>query len=114
MEEKIKLKGYDYNYYINKKGEVFKDNKKLSPANNGLGYLDIKLLKNGKRKHHYVHRLVWETFNGDIPQGYEINHIDHNKQNNTLENLELVTRSVNMKKSIEKYGYYGFLKKYRK
>ena len=104
------IEGYDYNYYITDKGIVYKDDKILSPANNGLGYLDIKLMRGGKRVHNYVHRLVWEVFIGEIPIGYEINHIDHDKQNNALGNLELVTHSMNIKKSIEKYGAYGFLK----
>ncbi len=33
--------------------------------------------------------LVWETFNGDIPQGYKVVHIDGDKLNNRLDNLKL-------------------------
>ncbi len=106
---KVKLIGYDYDYYITDTGQVYKGDKLLSPANNGLGYLDIKLLKGGKRIHHYMHRLVWQTFVGEIPVGYEVNHKDHNKANNKLTNLELVTHSVNLKKAVEKYGKFGFL-----
>lgn len=43
----------------------------------------------------FVHRLVYETFVGEIPIKYEINHLDFNKSNNRLDNLELVTRSEN-------------------
>lgn len=107
---KIKLTGYDYDYYITDTGQVYKNDKLLSPSDNGLGYLDIKLLKEGKRIHHYVHRLVWKTFVGEIPKGYEVNHKDHNKANNSLNNLELVTHSKNLKKAVEKYGKFGFLK----
>ena len=107
---KVKLTGYDYNYHITDTGRVYKNEKLLSPANNGLGYLDIKLWKGGKRVHRYVHRLVWQTFVGEIPAGYEVNHKDHNKANNSLSNLELVTHSVNLKKAVEKYGRFGFLK----
>ena len=57
---KVKLTGYDYDYYITDTGQVYKNEKLLSPANNGLGYLNIKLLKEGRRIHHYVHRLVWQ------------------------------------------------------
>lgn len=38
-----------------------------------------------------VHRLVWETFNGTIPDGYSIHHLDENKQNNKLDNLALIS-----------------------
>lgn len=57
------------------------------------------MLCSGKRKTQkaaYIHRLVWESFNGEIPNGYEVNHIDGNKENPRLDNLELVTRAGNM------------------
>lgn len=43
------------------------------------------------------HRIVWEMFNGPIPEGYEIDHINHIRSDNRLENLRLVTRKVNMR-----------------
>lgn len=45
-----------------------------------------------------MHRLVWEAFNGAIPEGYEIDHVDENKGNNSLGNLRLMTRLENMQK----------------
>lgn len=42
------------------------------------------------------HRLVWETFNGEIPKGLAINHKNGIKTDNRLVNLELVTYSENM------------------
>jgi hypothetical protein len=38
---------------------------------------------------------VWETFNGEIPQGYEIDHINTIKDDNRLENLRCVTHKEN-------------------
>lgn len=38
------------------------------------------------------HRLVWEASNGPVPPGHDIHHIDGNKLNNALENLECVSR----------------------
>lgn len=35
--------------------------------------------------------LVWEAWNGEIPQGFRVSHIDGNKRNNRLDNLELVS-----------------------
>ena len=46
---------------------------------------------------------------GKVPKGYEINHVDHDKSNNSLTNLELVTHSENLKKAVEKHGHFGFL-----
>lgn len=43
-----------------------------------------------------IHRLVWETFKGEIPEGMVIDHIDGNRSNNSLSNLRLVTQSENM------------------
>lgn len=41
------------------------------------------------------HRLIWVMFNGSIPTGFVIDHIDGNKQNNIIENLRLATYSEN-------------------
>lgn len=99
--------GYDPVYYADEDGNIYRENRMLSPYDNGLGYKQIKLRLNGKRYNRYVHRLVWEAFNGPIPENFEINHIDHDKSNNKLSNLELVTHSENMHKSFLQYGYYG-------
>lgn len=50
-------------------------------------------------KHFSVHRIVWEAFNGEIPKGYQIDHLDANPSNNALDNLALVTGSENCKKA---------------
>lgn len=42
--------------------------------------------------HKRLHRYVYEYFNGEIPAGYQIHHKDHNKDNNEIENLQLLTR----------------------
>lgn len=67
----------------------------LKLTKNKDGYLVVTLFKNGKRKCFLVHRLVWLTFHGEIPEGYEINHKSEVKTDNRLENLELVTRKEN-------------------
>lgn len=41
---------------------------------------------NGRR----LHRIVWEHFNGAIPEGYDIHHIDHNTANNEIANLAML------------------------
>ena len=68
----------------------------LSPGTDKVTkYMHVVLTKNRQPKGKYVHRLVWESFNGPIPEGYEINHKDEDKSNNALENLELLTHSDN-------------------
>lgn len=44
-----------------------------------------------------VHRIIWEITYGPLPEGMEIDHIDRNSLNNSLENLRLVSKSLNMR-----------------
>lgn len=41
-----------------------------------------------------IHRAVWEYYNGPIPDGYAIHHIDEDKSNNSIENLQLISKSA--------------------
>ena len=68
----------------------------LSPVLNCNGYGGVLLYENGKQKHWQCHRLVAIAFLGEPPQGKEVNHIDGNKTNNYLSNLEYVTKSENI------------------
>jgi hypothetical protein len=55
------------------------------------GYLNIKC--QGERA--MGHRVIWIMFNGDIPDGFEIDHKDLNRRNNRIENLRLATQYQN-------------------
>lgn len=68
----------------------------LKPGKNTSGYLQVVLCKDGVPKPRLVSLLVWEAFNGPIPEGYEVNHINENKEDNRLENLNLMTRKENV------------------
>ena len=68
----------------------------LKPGILNSGYYIIGLTKQSILKFYYVHRLVWESFNGSIPEGYEINHLDEIPSNNRLSNLSLVTHKENI------------------
>lgn len=60
-------------------------------------YFNIRLTDNfGKRKSLLLHRLLYLTFVGPIPKGKELDHIDRNTKNNSLDNLRIVTRSLNI------------------
>lgn len=98
--EKYVISQYDnYELHYSKDQQLvynrkFKRYLKLVKTQNG--YLQVGLYKNGKEKIFGIHQLVWMCLKGDIPKGYEINHIDENKENNSIENLELLTRKENI------------------
>ena len=58
-------------------------------------YYIVGLCKNGKHKSFSVAKIVYESFNGKVPEGMQINHLDECKTNNKLENLSLVTPKEN-------------------
>lgn len=49
-------------------------------------------------KRYRLHRYIYEKYNGPIPKGYDIHHIDHNKDNNEIENLQLIERQQHKKR----------------
>jgi len=63
----------------------------VKATDNGCGYL--------LADKEYVHRWVWKAFVGEIPLGFVIDHIDNNKKNNHLSNLQLLSRTDNLRKA---------------
>lgn len=63
------------------------------------GYSQTRLYKNGKGKTFKFHKLIMMAFRGK--SDLEINHIDGNKKNNNLSNLEYCTRSQNIKHAFD-------------
>ena len=63
-------------------------------STNRYGYTVVGVSK-PKRKLMRVHRLVYETFVGEIPQGYELDHINTIRDDNRVENLRAVTPKEN-------------------
>ena len=73
-----------------------KTGKILRPGLGGVGYLTVALYKDGKAITKNVHQLVCEAFIGKISPGHTVNHIDGDKTNNKLSNLEIVTYRENL------------------
>lgn len=90
-------------YFVSKEGEVYNLEKNIHLRKEKSGeYYRVTCNYNLKGKHFFVHRMVWECFMGEIPEGKEINHIDSNPKNNSLNNLELVSHIENCKKAKHK------------
>lgn len=81
-------------YSVSNKGRVINNRtNRLLALDNCQKYVRVSF---NDRKHYYVHRLVYCTFNNDYDlEGYVIDHIDSNTRNNTLENLQKITISEN-------------------
>lgn len=70
--------------------------KKAIGAKTKKGYLRACITVDGKQLHFMVHRIVWVSVHGQIPNGYQIDHLDTNKTNNAISNLEAVTGPTNI------------------
>lgn len=96
------IKGYEGLYMVSTNGRVrrmpggrVKALKILSPRHNRDGYIEYKLSKNGEKKVYSAHRLVAIAFIPNPLSLPEVNHIDKNRTNNTVSNLEWCTSSYN-------------------
>ena len=89
---------YKEKYLVSDKGDVYKENKKYTrkkkQATNKHGYKVTKI--NGKQER--VHRIVMEAFHGK--SDLTVDHLNMNKQDNRLENLEYVTVVENTKRAL--------------
>lgn len=103
-----RIKKFESLYLINEYGKIYKlDFDGFSEGSlKENGYVRFTLMfNNGKsKKDYYVHRLVAETFIPNPENKPEVNHIDGDKTNNHVSNLEWVTRSEN---GIHKYRVLG-------
>lgn len=94
-------------YLVSDEGYVLgKHGRPLKSSINPHGYSIINISINGVAKGLSVHRAIMMTFcpEGKVDDTYQVNHIDGNKQNNKLSNLEWVTPKENARHSVDVLG----------
>lgn len=89
---------HNTNYLVGQDGTIYSKHykKMLNPKKNHDGYLRIQIWKNRKCRFVGVHRVVAETFLPNPENKPFVNHIDGDKQNNRVENLEWCTQKENI------------------
>jgi hypothetical protein len=101
----LPLKNFEHAYEISNLGRVrliinWKSHKSgyvMHPNKDRLGYKRYHLTdKNGERRSYSAHRMMYETFIGEIPPGYDVDHINNQKGDNRLINLQLLTHRENV------------------
>lgn len=94
----MEVKGYP-NYQVFEDGTIIgARGKELKPDINSVGYKRVSLCKNGKVLRVSVHRLVALHFlEKPVGPGWCVNHINGDRQNNHVSNLEWTTMSENVK-----------------
>lgn len=93
----MRLEGYS-NYEIDPEaGTVwsYKRNKYIGTKGKN-GYLRVGMYSDdGKEWRVDIHRVIWVAVNGEIPEGMQVNHINENKDDNSISNLNLMTPKEN-------------------
>ena len=100
MTKKLEIDGVNKEYIIYDDARLYdiKLGRFKNPIENRKGYLRYTIYVFGKRKFFFVHRLVLKTFNPvENMDNLQVNHIDGNKKNNCLSNLEWCTNTENQR-----------------
>ena len=93
----MKLEGFSNYEIYPEEGKIwsYKSNRFIGSIRPS-GYYSVSLSDdNGNLKVCMLHRIIWKAVNGEIPYGMQINHIDLDRTNNSISNLNLMTPTEN-------------------
>lgn len=109
IEEWKDIEGYEGLYQVSNLGNVKSLPRKgtkgglLKPVIKWGGYYGVALSKDGRTKWFRIHRLVLQTFKPiSNPENFEGDHINRNRLDNRLENLQWLTHTENTRKDCSK------------
>ena len=96
--------GYEGLYAVTSCGKVWSHRNEcfLKPRATKGGYLYVSLHKDGKVKKYYIHRLVAEAYIPNQDNLPQVDHINEDKTNNCVNNLQWITNRDNCRKSNNK------------
>lgn len=117
-EEWKEIEGYEGLYFVSNLGRVKRavngEENFLTTTKMQTGYRKVSLTMNGRTRNCTVHRLVAKAFVEGYQDGYTVNHIDENKDNNKAENLEWCSNRENTLKYCENHKHQNKPYKYFK
>jgi hypothetical protein len=91
----------DTPYYVTEDGRIFNSEKELSCSLTNKGYKTFRGCINGIRKHIVIHRSVAECYIPNPDNLPQVNHIDGDKLNNHISNLEWTTNQKNRDHAVQ-------------
>ena len=104
----IKIKGFSNYWIFPELGMIWSNPRKdklgrevcggwIGKPNKTNGYWYVALIDDNGKKHHFsLHRLIWMSVYGEILEGMVINHLDEDRSNNAIWNLEVCTQKENI------------------
>lgn len=97
------LEYHEGQFYVNRMGEVKNmwTGRTLVGDVNNAGYFRVGMYHKGKQIRKFRHRIVAEAFIDNPKNLLQVNHIDGDKSNNTVDNLEWVDQSTNEKHAFQ-------------
>ena len=98
LDNAVRLPNYSNYAILPNEGKVwsFNQGKLIGRKHRTKGYWFVSLAgDDGKVWNTSLHRISWIAVNGEIPEGYQVNHKDENRDNNSISNLNLLTPKEN-------------------